>query len=113
VSPVGWLCPICNQTETRGVKSQDRERDRTELGLGFRGGAAKAKKAYELELEEVCAALRLDAGLHARVLVPHHGVAVVAHGGGGGRRRFAKVGGDLLERRWGRRGLLSFIWLID
>lgn len=38
----------------------------------------------ELELEEVGAALRLHTGLHARILVPHHRVAVVAHGGGFG-----------------------------
>lgn len=37
----------------------------------------------ELELEEVGTALRLRAGLHTGVLVPHHRVAVVAHGGDG------------------------------
>lgn len=57
------------------------ERRRRKARVRSRGGAAKP---YELELEEVGTALRLHAGLHARILVPHHRVPVVAHGAGGG-----------------------------
>jgi hypothetical protein len=47
------------------------------LGLGF--NIKDKGEAYELELKNVGAILRLGSGLHGRVVVSHHGLVEIPH----------------------------------